>query len=194
MTCVIFRYLRRKREYNIQMRFDHSTAECRIFTYKEGLLSPFAHDLCIDVGSFAVELDGESMIDARFDADSLRVHCAVVDGKERPDLLSDNDREEIDRSIRRDVLQTETYREISFRSRSVQKKDSTFSVKGTLSLHGREKEITFSVKREGDHRIAEARLHLPDYGITPFSTLFGAVRIKPDILIRVSLPAGPPRT
>ncbi|MDA8431407.1 MAG: YceI family protein [Nitrospiraceae bacterium] len=170
------------------VRFDQSTARCRIFTYKEGLLSPFAHDLLIDVGSFAIELAGESMINARFDTGSLRVCCAIVGGQERSDLLSDSDRKDIEKTIREGVLQTGTYREIAFRSRSVAKEDSTYLVRGDLSLHGAEKEITFSVRLEGSDRVAEARLHLPDYGIKPFSALFGAVRIKPDILIRVTLP------
>jgi hypothetical protein len=172
------------------MHFDQTTARCRIFAYKDGLLSPFAHDVCIDVGLFSIELEGESMIDASFDADSLRAYCAMVGEEERPDLLSDADRKQIDRSIREEVLHSETYRLISFRSESVERQDSTYLVKGVIRLHGREKEITFIVKLKGESRIAEARLHLPDYGIKPFSTLFGAVRIKPDILIRVLLPAG----
>jgi hypothetical protein len=170
-------------------RYDQSSARCHIFTYKEGLLSPFAHDLRINVGSFLVELFDENMINARFDAGSLHVDCAMVGEAERPDLLSDADRKEIDKSICRDVLQTDTYREISFRSEAVEREDLTYRVKGTLGLHGTERQITFSVRREGEYRVAEAQLHLPDYGIKPFNALFGAVRIKPDILIRVMLPA-----
>lgn len=171
------------------MRFDQSTAKCQIFTYKEGLLSAFAYDLRIDVGSFVVELDGESMINARFDAGSVHVDCAMVGESERADLLSDADRREIDGIIRNVVLQTGTYSEITFRSDSVDKEDSTYRVRGNLGLHGKEKEITFTVRRQGNCRVAEALLHLSDYGIQPFSALFGAVRIKPDILIRVTLPA-----
>jgi hypothetical protein len=170
-------------------RFDQSSAKCQIFTYKEGLLSPLAHDLRINVGSFVVELCDDDMINAAFDADSLRVDSAMVDGAERPDLLSDADREEINRSILKEVLQSDTYRKISFTSLSIEKEDSTHRVAGTLSLHGVEKEITFTVNRKGKNHVAEARLHLPDYGIKPFSALFGAVRIKPDILIRVMIPA-----
>jgi hypothetical protein len=169
-------------------RFDQSSAKCHIFTYKEGLLSTFAYDLRINVGSFAVELDDDSMINARFDAESLHVDCAVVGDAERPDLLSDSDRKEIDKSILKDVLHADTYREISFTSLSVQKEDSTYRVRGTLNLHGAEKEITFVVRRRGEYRVAEALLHMPDFGIRPFSALFGAVRIKPDILIRVMVP------
>ncbi len=171
-------------------RFDRSSARCQIFTYKEGLLSPLAHDLRIDVGTFAVELGDDNMISAVFDADSLRVDSAVVEGALRPDLLSEADREEIDGSILKDVLHAETYRQISFSSLSVKKEDSTHLVTGILSLHGTRKEITFAVRLEGGYYVADACLHVPDFGIKPFSALFGAVRIKPDILIRVMLPAG----
>jgi hypothetical protein len=170
--------------------FDQTSAKCLIFTYKEGLLSPLAHDLRLDVGSFVVELGDDSMINAVFDAGSLRVDCAMAEGVERPDLLSDADRKEINSSIFKEVLQADTYPKISFGSLSVQKEDSTHLVTGTLSLHGIDKEITFTVRREGDYFVADACLHMPDFGIKPFSALFGAVRIKPDILIRVTLPVG----
>ncbi len=170
-------------------RFDRSSAKCRIFTYKEGLLSPLAHDLRIDVGSFLVELDDKNMINSVFDAGSLRVDCAMVDGVERPDLLSDVDRKEIDRSILKDVLHAEAYPKITFSSLSVQEEDSTHLVTGILSLHGIDKEITFTVRSQENYYVADACLHMPDFGIKPFSALFGAVRIKPDILIRVMLPA-----
>lgn len=171
-------------------RFDESSTVCRIFTYKEGLLSPFAHDLRVNVTSFIIEVGGNGhFIKAAFDARSLRVDCAMVDGRERPDLLSEGDRKEIDRSIYREVLHADRYPSIELVSSSVRKYDSQYLVEGVLTLHGQPRDISFVVKKEdGTHYVCDVLLHLPAFGIKPFSTLFGAVRIKPDILIHMRIP------
>jgi hypothetical protein len=170
-------------------QFDQSTAVCQVFTYKEGLLSPFAHDLRIVVTSFVITIGDESrFIDARFDAESLRVDCAMVKGTERPDLLSTGEKEEINRSITRDVLGTDTYKDILLKSSSVTRENSTYLVKAALALHGITRDITFDVKPVAKQYVADVRLSLPDFGIKPFAALFGAIRIRPGILIRVMIP------
>ncbi len=170
-------------------RFDQSSAVCQVFTYKEGLLSSIAYDLRINVTSFLIDLgENEHFIKARFDAGSMRVDCAMVEGAERPEILSRWEKEEIERNIIKDVLDTETYKDILLASSSVKKEDSTYFVKASLMLHGTEREISFTVKEEEKSYRADVLLHLPDYGIRPFSTLFGAIRLKPDILIRVRSP------
>jgi hypothetical protein len=169
-------------------RFDQTTATCQIFTYKEGLLSVLAYDLRINVTSFIVELgDDESLIDARFDAASLHVDCAMVDGIEKRDLLSGANKKDIDENILKDVLDAATHRFITFSSASVKKEDSSYQIKGTLTLHGISREMTFTARNEANHYVAEAWLNLPKFGIRPFSALFGAIRIKPDIFIRTAL-------
>ena len=169
-------------------RFDRTSATCQIFTFKEGLLSVLAHDLRINVTSFVVELsDDETMIDARFDAGSLHVDCAMVDGAERRDLLSEKSMKEIDENILKDVLDAATYRSISFTSRSVTKEDSSYKIGGTLTLHGEAREIILTARNDGQYYVAEAWLRLPDFGIKPFSALFGAIKIKPDVLIRIMI-------
>lgn len=169
--------------------FDQTSATCQIFTYKEGLFSVLAHDLRINVTSFAVELrDDNTLIDARFDAASLHVDCAMVDGRERQDLLSKVSIKEIDENILKEVLDASTYKFIIFNSVSVVKEDSYYLIKGTLTLHGISREITFTACNEENYYVAEAWLNLPEFGIKPFSALFGAIRIKPDIFIKTMLP------
>ena len=170
---------------------DQTTAVCQIFTYKEGILSALAFDLRISVTSFIVELgDDNTLIEARFDAASLHVDCALADGIERRDLLTEASKKEIDQSILKDVLDAATYRFITFSSRSVTKEDSSYRIKGILTLHGISREMTFTARNEGNYYKAEAWLNLPEFGIKPFSALFGAIKIKPDILIKTALPIG----
>jgi hypothetical protein len=175
----------------IMRQFDHSTAVCQVFTYKEGLFAPFAHDLRLSVSSFVITVGDENRsIDARFDAESLRVDCAMVDGTARPDLLSAWEKEEINRSIIKDVLETRTYKDILLKSSSVTREDSTYRVKAALTVHGTTRDVSFDIKPLSKNYVADVRLSLPDFGIKPFSALFGAVRIRADVLIRVMIPQG----
>ncbi len=172
-------------------RVDQSTAVCQIFTYKEGLLSGLAHDLRINVTSFFIDLGGaDHFISACFDTRSLRVDCAMVNGRERPDILSLRDREDIDKNIIREVLQTETYPEILLLSSSVKSQEADYFVAGELVLRGLTRELSFVVRKENESQhVVDVSLHLPDFGIKPFSALFGAIRIKPDILVHIEIPA-----
>jgi hypothetical protein len=172
-------------------RFDQDSASCQIFTYKEGIFSSLAHDLRIVVTSFTVEVGGtDHFIKAVFDARSLRVDCAMENGRERPDLLSARERDDIYNRMIREVLHTETYPESVLLSSSVRKEGTDFLVSGTLSLQGQKREISFVVKRaEGERYVADVRLHLPDFGIAPYSALLGAIRVKADILIHIEIPA-----
>jgi hypothetical protein len=175
---------------NVYMRqYNQSSAVCQVFTYKDGILSPFAHDLRIAVASFDIMIGDENrFIDARFDADSLRVDCAMVNGAERPDLLSKSEKEEINRTIVRDVLDTRSYKDILLKSSSVTRENSTYLVKAALTLQGMTRNIIFKVRPAAEQYVADVRLRLPDFGMKPFSALFGAVRIRPGILIRVMIP------
>ena len=172
-------------------RVDESTAVCQIFTYKAGMLSGLAHDLRISVTSFVIDLGGEDhFISARFDTRSLRVDCAMVNGIDRPDVLSLREQEDINNNIIREVLHTDLYPEILLLSSAVKKKESDYLVSGQLVLHGQTREISFIVRKENEKQyVSDVSLHLPDFGITPFSALFGAIRIKPDILVHIVIPA-----
>jgi hypothetical protein len=175
--------------HEMMRQFDQSSAVCQVFTYKEGLLAPFAHDLRIVVTSFVITIGNENrFVNARFDAESLRVDCAMVNGTERPDLLSTWEKEEINRSIIKDVLDTGTYKDILLASSSVTRENSAYLVKAALTVHGVTRDIIFNIKPVAEQYVADVRLSLPDFGIKPFAALFGAVRIRPGILIRVMIP------
>jgi hypothetical protein len=36
--------------------------------------------------------------------------------------------------------------------------------------------------------VAEIKLHQPDFGIKPFTAALGALKVKPDVVVRVSVP------
>jgi|GEM_PF-5884502 len=145
-------------------RFDQSSASCQVFTYKEGLLSAVAYDLRINVTSFVIHLsESEHVVKARFAADSLRVDCVMVDGAERPDALNSLEKEEIERIMSRDVLESDIYEDFRLTSSSI-RKDSTYFIKSALTLHGTEREIAFTAKNGGGYYVTEIQLHLPAMG------------------------------
>jgi hypothetical protein len=172
------------------VRLDASSAECLVFTYKEGLLSAVAHDLKIRVTKFVIDVDeAKRAISARFDPASLRVVCAMSDGKEVPGSLTTANKREIEGNIVRDVLDARRYPEIRFVSSAVEEKGGSYLVKGRLALHGHERQVRVQVHQDGDRYVSEARLHQPDFGIRPYTALFGTLKVQANVTIRVVVPA-----
>ncbi len=172
------------------MRFDASTAECLVFTYKEGLLSAVAHDLQIRVQEFAITLDDAAWhLEARFDARSLRVVGVMRGGVLHQDELKESDRRTIEQSIVRDVLQAERHPDIRFTSTVAEAHGDELVVAGTLALHGETRRLVVPVRREAGGWIAEVRLHQPDFGVPPYRAMLGTLRVRADVMVRVAIPA-----
>ena len=164
-----------------------------MFTYKEGLLSVVAHDLKIRVAAFTITVDETTRaIEARFDATSLRVVSAMQDGKESRGTLSAANKKEIEGNIVRDVLAAAEYPEIRFVSKRVEPRGDGYLVTGTLALHGKQRALQVTVRQDGERYVAEARVHQPDFGIRPYSALFGTLKVQADVTVRVTVPSRPP--
>ena|SRR5579883_2390298 len=170
-------------------RLDERTADCRVLTFKEGLLSAAAHDLELRVGRFTIEVDPAApSVSARFDPASLRVEHALHDGRPAPAALSAADKRKIERTIADEVLEPRRFPEIRFASTAIEGAGDTRRVRGTLSLHGVERAIAIDARREGGRWLVEARLHQPDFAIRPYTAMLGTLRIKADVLVRLALP------
>jgi hypothetical protein len=172
--------------------FDASCAECLVFTHKEGLLSAVAHDLKIRVTKFSIDVDEAARsVEARFEAASLRVVCALQGDAESPGSLTRDNQREIERNIVREVLHAARYPEIRFVSSAVEASGTGFVIRGRLALHGHERQIRVTVARDAQHAIATATVHQPDFGIRPYTALFGTLRVAPDVIVRVTVPTAP---
>ncbi len=168
------------------LRFDERSASCRVFTRKEGALSVMAHDLELEVGRFVLELDDALAIRASFDARSLRVLHAIVD--DRPvTSLSEKDRATIDAALAKDVLATERYPTITFTGTARADRDG-HAIDGTLSLHGVSRPLSAHSRAVGDRQVAEIILAQPEYGIRPFRAFLGALKVRPEVRVVVSVP------
>ena len=142
------------------------TATVIVRTYKEGVLSALAHDLTIEVRRFSIERDGEK-VSAWFDATSLKVVG--------PKVLTRANTDEIEQTIRRQVLKADRFARVAFES-------TDGGATGSLTLCGQSRRVT--INRSGTSW--NARLHQPDFGIKPYSAAFGTLRIKPDVEVTVT--------
>jgi polyisoprenoid-binding protein YceI len=169
--------------------FDANNAECFVFTFKEGLLSPIAHDLRLRVSRFSIDVDDANRtVLATFDANSLGVDVAMKDGAENPTALSPADKDKIAGQIRDEVLHTSRHPEITFRSHIVEPRaDGGYRVQGELSLHGVTRAITADTRVVSGRQQLELGLHQPDFGIAPFRAMLGTLKIRADVIVRISL-------
>ena len=170
-------------------RFDAYNSECLLVSFKDGLLARLAHDLKLQFERFSIEVDDSTrQIKATFDPSSIQVVCAQVDGKDDPSTLSGGDKKKIHDNVVKDVLRVRKYPEIRFDSTKVVERGEGFAVEGTLQMHGKSRNIQASVRSDGERWVTEVRLHQPDFGIKPYTAALGALKVKPDVLVRVSVP------
>jgi polyisoprenoid-binding protein YceI len=152
------------------------------------LLSPVAHDLKLKVTRFSLTVAADR-VEGRWDAGSLEVASVMRDGREVPGALGRRDFDKIAKTIREDVLSSRRHPEIAFRSDSVVVDGERAVVKGSLTLAGKSRPLTIEAGKRHGRWIAEVSLHQPDFGIKPYSAMFGTLRIKPDVKVVVSVPA-----
>src|SRR5688572_16672390 len=84
-----------------------------VLTFKEGLLSKVAHDLCLVLDQCSVQTDGER-IEAVFHPASLSVAGVMRGGRLDTDCLSEHDRREILENVRDKILLIDRYPEARF--------------------------------------------------------------------------------
>ncbi|MCA9600905.1 MAG: YceI family protein [Myxococcales bacterium] len=173
-------------------RFDAHTAECFVYAKREGLLSAVGHDLKLRVAEFHVSVDdARTAVEASFRADSIEVVSAMHGDRPSSERVSDRDRREIEANARFEVLDAKRHPDIAFHSTRVATAGDGWTVEGALRLHGTERSIRVSVKREGSVLVARTTLHQPDFGIRPFRAMLGALKIQPDVGVEIRIPEGP---
>lgn len=163
-------------------------ATLEVLVFRDGVLSAMAHDLLLRATAFEVSLDEDApAVAAVVDAASLRVVMALRDGRPLPDALRPSDVKDIEATIAGTVLRARRFPEIRFQSSEAARRGEGFEVRGTLSLAGASRPLVLSVRAEGDRLATSVRLHQPDFGIAPYRAMLGALRVKPDVVVRASV-------
>jgi polyisoprenoid-binding protein YceI len=87
------------------------------------------------------------------------------------------------------VLRASRFPDIRFASTAASRRVDGYDVEGTLTLTGVSRPVTVEVRRDGERLVAEVLVHQPAFGIRPYSAMLGALKVRADVLVRVSVPA-----
>ncbi len=172
-------------------RIEHTsprvTATLRIFTYRQGLLSRFGHDLQLTFDRFSLEAE-DGKFYGRFQIESVRVLGAMRDGGLDEKALSASDRAKIEETVRREVLQADRYPEAKVEA-AVESRGTGGEARGSLTLLGRRlalplmKLISVEEQFVGGLTIEPSR-----WGVKPFRAMAGARNPKDEVAIEIAVP------
>lgn len=173
--------------------YDQGTAECLIYSFKEGLLARLAHDLKLRVQRLQVRLEPETpAVEAVLDTRSVEVLCFRRDGQDDPKPIGAGDRSQIEKNVHQDVLASARFPEARFVSTTVTATADGFTVRGTLTLHGRSAELTAPVRRDGRRYLATVTLRPSQFGIKPYTAALGALKVRDEVTVTLSVPIPEP--
>jgi hypothetical protein len=160
-----------------------------IRTGRAGLAARVGHDLTIEIARWSARVivpnggaDGglaAAEISAELDLGSL----AVLEGTGGAKPLTDKDRRDIANTARK-ILGTGA---ASFASaRVIPAASGDGEIEGTLTLNGRSQPVRLQVASAGEARYrASTTIRQTDFGITPYSGFFGALKLRDEIGIEL---------
>jgi polyisoprenoid-binding protein YceI len=158
-------------------------------TSRSGLGRKAGHDLTIEVTRWSAQAvvdtaePARSSVTAEIEVDSFEVREGT--GGVKP--LTDGDRVEIKKTMREKILHTAEHPVITFRSTSVAGSPEAFMVEGDLTIMGETRPVTIRGRVDGDRLTGAATVVQSEWGIKPYSALFGALRLADPVEIAFDL-------
>jgi hypothetical protein len=157
-----------------------STLMVRVF--KAGLFSFAAHDHEIQapIASGSLMEAGSPSVELAVDARQLK----VLDPKLAPDK-----RAEVQKTMHSpDVLDSNQFPEIRFRSTSIEKRgEGNWMVRGELTLHGQTHPVEVSVSGSNGHYKGSSTFKQRLFGIKPVSLAGGTIKVKDEVKIEFEI-------
>ena len=140
------------------------------------------HDLLLHVGDWRATVvadDGRpTSVALEADGSSFR----VIDGTGGIQALDDDDRANILQTIDDEILARTT---VAFRSTAIEPDGDTFRVRGDLTLLGTTRPLEVELAVDGGSLQAKAVVTQSSWGIKPYSTLFGALKVADEVEVAV---------
>jgi polyisoprenoid-binding protein YceI len=160
-------------------------ASLHVETGRSGAAAKAGHDLIIDVTSWeaTLEVGDESSLELSADPSSLHVR----EGKGGMQALGDDDKADIRKTIDKDVLKK---KDIAFTSSSVESAGDGLKVSGELAMGGKSQPISFDLSESGGTLTGSASVKQSDWGIKPYSALFGALKVNDEVKVVVEAKVG----
>lgn len=172
------------------MRITADNAELSIQTFKEGLLASVGHDLLFVVRRFSIDWDTNAgTLSGSCSVQDIELQCALQSGRPAPDLLSSSDRQSIVRNMRSDVLKAAKFPALYASAARMLEGDKLVPLE--LEIAGARRTIACTRTQNDNGWSLQANVHLPDFGIKPFSALMGTLRVHPTVKVRLDVPARP---
>ena len=166
----------------MSQNFGPDNGSLKIRTGRTGGAAKAGHDLVIEVESWQATLDPEGQPALTLTADSRSLR--VLEGSGGLKSLTDSDKGDIKKTIDKEVLKGCA---IEFRSSDVQQDPGGgLSVRGELSLNGKQAPVTFDLAvGEDGHVTGNAKVAQTAFGMKPYSALFGALKVADEIDIEI---------
>lgn len=155
--------------------------ELLVHTTRQGAAAKAGHDLEMVVTQWTATLKvGDvSSLTLRADGSSLRVR----EGRGGMKALDEDDKDNIHKTIDDEVLK---HSSIEFRSDEVESSGGRMYVRGELELTGRTRPVGFELEATDANRLAgRATVKQSDFGMKPYSALFGALKVADEVTITV---------
>lgn len=157
-----------------------SNATLTVKTGRTGAAAKAGHNLVIEVTSWEATLvagedPAQTTIELAADGGSLRVR----EGSGGAKALSDDDKEDIQKTIDKDVLKKKS---VEFRSTSCGGDGSELNVAGDLTLMGNTSPVDFTLTVDDDGKLTgSATVTQSNHKIKPYSALFGALKVVDEV-------------
>ncbi len=169
---------------------EHGTLSVR--TGRTGAVAKAGHDLLIHVTAWTATLEmGEDATPTSIVLDADPTSLQVREGTGGMQKLDDDDKAGIAQTIHEEILMGQP---VEFRSTSVQPSadGGVLSVQGDLTLVGATRPVALDVTVDDGRLRGSVVVKQSDWGIKPYSALFGALKVADEIelAIDVSLPPG----
>jgi polyisoprenoid-binding protein YceI len=150
-----------------------------VHTRKGGAAAKAGHDLVIEVTSWRGTLD-DSTVTLSADPRSMRVR----EGSGGMTSLGDDDKANIEQTIDDEVLKGAA---IEFHSTEcrLSPEGDRMHVSGELELAGRRAPVTFELSLGGGHVNGSATVKQTDFGMKPYSALFGTLKVLDEVQVAV---------
>lgn len=153
-------------------------------TKRTGAAAKAGHNLVLHVTAWKATLevgdDFEASVVVEGDATSLQVH----EGTGGMQALGDDDKASIEETIDDEVLKRQP---IAFRSTSAEiaPDGRTIGVEGELTLVGESRLVYFELTIDGGRLAGSVVIKQSDWGISPYSTLFGALKVVDEVEVAI---------
>jgi hypothetical protein len=134
-----------------------------------------------EAGVAVGETVAETVVNLSVDGGSLRVH----EGKGGMQALGEDDKADIEKTIDDEVLKRENITFHSTRAEPLHDGGGV-TVSGDLTLNHQTRPISFDVIiSDAGHVTATAEIRQSDFGMKPYSTLFGALKVVDEVTVQI---------